>query len=918
MNAAPTFPSHLVGRLCHIISKNDDKSCNSKKRWRTSDGRNESSADSFTRSQNSSNFHKGFIFIPEGPKGEHTDVTNSVLESLFISNGTGFPLVIPYSSLRATCNAASAGKVVHISQYSLIRYGDDGSGELIFSTRPNDHRIDVVDSECSGSGINFVIEVHHDGLRVIPSEKEECIERLNNRENEIPSITLEALAREESQNKSQSDYKNTKKRSTGKGPMNVTGIVDAVSPILTNDSQEEPFAIMELYQPPDDGAGTDVKSAVAVIRGEQALCAHPAIHPGQSITLIGVVSRKWKVPEEFQNNVNSHEVPAPRSDLYQRLNNRVPDRVLLISGAKDIRWNDEHELAGSLDMSLPSTVESLTSIRGIVKSVHYHISNPKDGKVASCVAHFVDLTLLTPAKEATRNDRFSWANEVGGVEEATADDQKSARIYLSKYSMPPNLTLGLQPGSILRAVNIHSIPPSENTAPCENVKQTDKRIRDYVACLRSTLAIERCAGESCHRTQSSIFRFVPREKAFLLVPDHRITDMCCDPFNTKSTTQIFTEKRLRRELEIKVGDVLSSSHEMPDVVEYAQRTIAVEDNVSKRSEHYYKTQSPSEKVDALLAHHHRAVKLSEETFQGKDRIKRRSNKINGERNDRLTSRNPYAEFFDHGHNESFSNATECGSSYNEFSCFNHYHHFDSTSMPFVVALEDLRNACVQNFIRRTAVYCRSRLRDNEQIKVSSRVSSGWTSSYHFEGLCLLQVLNDYARSQSMNGHSKAWCDVSNDSMHNIYVWGNGAGTASFRDVACEIPICEVRNRAPENDILHTFQHEYNDLPTWMQVGAVVVSCLCLGPSRDENEDQSNSFNHSESGDSNRSGSRHRFIPHSFLPSIRADINTASTNGHGLVFLVDNLVFIASVHITAKSFVSINRNTILRKKNEALK
>ena len=899
--AASTFPSQLVGRVYHIISKNDIISCDSKKRPRAWDGCNESPTDSTVRRQSSSNFHRGFVFIPEGIESECTDVVNSALASRHISNRNEFPLVVPYSSLRAACFAASAKKFIQISRYSLIRYGDDGLGEFIFSSPSNDRRNDIMNSECSGSGIIFVLEVHHDGLRVILSENDE-IERPNNRENDLPSITLEALAREESQNKSPSGFQSTKKKSIVKDPMNVTGIVDAISPILINDSQE-PFAIMELYQLPNDDTGTDVKSAVAVIRGEQALCMHPAIHPGQSITLIGVVSRKWKVPDEIQKHLNSHEVPAPRSDLYQRLNHRVPDRVLLISGAKDVCWNDVHDLAGSLDMSLPSTVESLSSIRGIVKSVHYHISNPKDGKMASSVAHFVDLTLLTPSKEDTQSGRYSWTNEVGGANKSTADHHISARIYLPKYAMPPCCALGLQPGCILRAVNIHFIPPLENAALCENVEKIDTRSWYYVACLRSTLAIERCAGESRHRTQSSISRFVPGEKAFLLVPDHRITDMCCDPFNTKSTTQLFTEERLRRVLETKFDAIPSPSHETPDLVEHAQRPLAFEDNVSKRSEHFCSAHSPSEKVVALLAHHHRTVKLNEEIFQGKGRKKRMSNKTNGERIGRLTIRNPYAEFFDHAHNESFSSATECGSSFNEISCFNHYHHFESTSTPFVVGLEHLRNACAQNFINRAAIYCQSQLRDIEQIKESSTVSSGWTSSYHYEGLCLLQVLNDY----SMNRHSKTWYDVSNNSMHNIYVWGSGAGTASFRDEACEIPICKIRDR----DGLHGFQQDYIDLPTWMQVGAVVVSCLCLGPSRNEHEAESITFDGFEGGDNNRSGSSHRVFSHSFLPSIRADMKTVNTDGHGFVFFVGNLVFIASVHIAAKSFVSIDRNKILR-------
>jgi hypothetical protein len=41
------------------------------------------------------------------------------------------------------------------------------------------------------------------------------------------------------------------------------------------------------------------------------------------------------------------------------------------------------------------------------------------------------------------------------------------------------------------------------------------------------------------------------------------------------------------------------------------------------------------------------------------------------------------------------------------------------------------------------------------------------------------------------------------------------------------------------------------------------------------------------------------------------MKTVNTDGHGFVFLVGNLVFIASVHIAAILFVSIDQNKILR-------
>ena len=151
---------------------------------------------------------------------------------------------------------------------------------------------------------------------------------------------------------------------------------------------------MELYQQPINTMECSrkqskdsyaVHSAVAVIRGENALCMHPGIHPGQSITLMKVVSRRWKVPEEFRRRQKEDE----KSELYRRLCHRAPDRVVLVVEASSIQWNDECVPDGGSPrsilrqgMSLPSTVESLTSIRGAVISVHFHCSKAEEKKKA--------------------------------------------------------------------------------------------------------------------------------------------------------------------------------------------------------------------------------------------------------------------------------------------------------------------------------------------------------------------------------------------------------------------------------------------------------------------------------------------------------------------------------------------------------
>ena len=375
MNVGSTLPTAIDGHLYHIISDNarinsNRKATPGKKRQRPGaeaaawDGHN----DSASTSDGADSFCKGFMFIPNNQHSDNTLIEECPVHpflQLSCHQGVGFPIIIPYPLLVTACHAVATGGFIQISQYSLICYNYDGWGTKVFSTRCSDQ-----DNVRMKSGISDVqnncfvaIELHHDGLRILPSQIEEDNPGSSYKmTNEVPPLTLEQLAKKETTSQSTGDSKISKMRVIGKDPINVTGTVDAISPILFNDSHEEPFAIMELYQPPLDMDGTSVKSAVAVIRGEAALCMHHAIHPGQSITLRGV-SRKWKVPEKFQtSNATANIIP----DLHERLSIRVPDRVILVSEAKAIRWNENQKMSGRLDIfSLPSTVDSLTSIRGI-------------------------------------------------------------------------------------------------------------------------------------------------------------------------------------------------------------------------------------------------------------------------------------------------------------------------------------------------------------------------------------------------------------------------------------------------------------------------------------------------------------------------------------------------------------------------
>ena len=257
----------LLGRIMYRIVCSQS----GKKRARPSEDENET-----TSLDSNSIFRRGFIFVSE-EEGQQ--------------QGQEYSLVVPYQLLRIASHAASSGQLVRISRYCLLRYKDDW-GEVLFSSggvKNKKQKVSAMDQRGGKEG-SLVIEVFVDGLSLAASlgndgedEKEE--------EMQSPVLTLETLA----QNEHQQLTKGKKKKSRDKLPIHVTGVVDSISPILVNDPQQDPFAIMELYQPPSTEEIT--KTAVVIIRGERALSMHPAIHPGQAITLIGVVHRKWKVPD---------------------------------------------------------------------------------------------------------------------------------------------------------------------------------------------------------------------------------------------------------------------------------------------------------------------------------------------------------------------------------------------------------------------------------------------------------------------------------------------------------------------------------------------------------------------------------------------------------------------------------------------
>ncbi len=337
MQEAP--PQPLLGRITYRIVCSQP----GKKRARPWDVENgtSSSLDS------NSIFRRGFIFVSE-EQGQQQEQEYS--------------LVVPYQSLRIASHAASSGELVRISQYCLLRYEDEW-GEVLFSSGAvKDKKREVSTMKQQEEDGSLVIEVFVDGLNLATSSDNDVDDEEKQEGVQYPVLTLEMLA----QNEHQQLTNGKKKKSRGKH-INVTGVVDAISPILVNDPQQDPFAIIELYHPPSTEEEESTRTAVVIIRGEKALSMHPAIHPGHAITLQGVTHRKWKVPDDFRKRAFD-EKESNEKNLFERLSYCVPGRVILVTEASSIKWNDDINLKPTL--SLPSTVESLTSVRGIVKSVH--------------------------------------------------------------------------------------------------------------------------------------------------------------------------------------------------------------------------------------------------------------------------------------------------------------------------------------------------------------------------------------------------------------------------------------------------------------------------------------------------------------------------------------------------------------------
>ena len=663
----------------------------------------------------------------------------------------------------------------------------------------------------------YVVEVHSGGLKSDDNEEGRGNDMSETPEEEI--LTLREFSERESARQSGHDEdagpprkKRRKARAYGSSPISVTGVVDAVSPVPVKDGS--PFALVELYQPPDDdwtnsnsdggsgndeqgSSGGDVYTAVAILKGEDALTIHPAIEPGRTVTLSGVVSRKWEAGKGFRDRAAAAAAGSDEEGsglgLFRRLGRRVPDRVLFVSQAKSVKLDGGCSTVAEEDLiPLPPTVESLSSVRGAVEAVHYHFG--ESGSSHDEVVSHVTLRLH--------------GDEVCG---------EIAQVSFAKHALCPNLALGMQVGAVLRLVNVHRVHTSFSD-------ESDGYTCCYAACLRSTVSIERCASETCHSDQQQWF--LPRtEHHFAMLPDRRIGEML-EESACRTAEQHSAEERFIAGLGRALG-----------------RNV------------------PRGIVDRLLTAH-RARDLGGPAGGESSRSTDRS---------RSARRDPYAEFFDHGHHAPHGDScVECGTPSGDLAVFRPRQLSTAVDMPRVASLTELRDGCASDFVSRvTSLFA-------EGSEGGGGSSSGWTASVTYRGAELCLALDGSAMASSStaaSGRSAEGTDI------YTFCKVDGDGSCVVGDGRCRMPLCVSENAKM------SFLNARDSNEEWVRLDAVSVSCLCVGPSRLPSEN-------------GHGGSTKRFAKkpsHTFLSG--CDVGS---DGHSFVFRVHGLTFAASVHIVPKA------------------
>ncbi len=256
-----------------------------------------------------------------------------------------------------------------------------------------------------------------------------------------------------------------KKQSNGKGStkyFDIVGKVDAISPIIAVDPSD-PFALIEIYD-----ADAPAISAVIILRGENALCCHPAIAPGHILSFTKIKRSKWHIPKNFK-----------KSNIPRRLHHRAPSHIFVVEDATSFHWGQCNDIpqqkisiscTPKISFELPTTISSLHSIQGRVTFVNYSKFKKIDKSTSEVTTTNVIHHVIIERHNKQGADRI-------------------CKIYLLHFPQSPDLYFNLNVGSIVCAMNVHLIQKANKL---ENIKSNlvVPYIHDsYGACLRSTVTV---------------------------------------------------------------------------------------------------------------------------------------------------------------------------------------------------------------------------------------------------------------------------------------------------------------------------------------------------------------------------------------------------------------------------------------------
>jgi hypothetical protein len=548
------------------------------------------------------------------------------------------------------------------------------------------------------------------------------------------------------------EMKTTRRKNTYK----ILATVDSISPIIAMDPSD-PFALVELY---DQDA--EENSCVLVLNGPQALRWHAAILPGDTLLFGGggVLRKPWPVPNIFKSK------PA-FSHLTE--GGRIPSFVFVLpsedSSTTTISWQPfVNALA-----PIPPTAIPLVSLEGRIDHVEA-ITMPR-GKLSLRIIHWVEMTLFTKGS-----------------------DEGSCRLYLTYFPMSTALQLSLKTGATIRAVNVH---------PMDGRNQIT-----FGACLRSTVTLLRGRMEeeeplhSSEDNDSSGYLHTQAPTVVWESSQKALAGLSLDglvPFSLGNIKCSYREFIFRSQ----VGDWLDKKFRKST----SNRMIAALPTVDIMTDFFRKRG----KTTANGVTHQKCGPSDDDIIVVS--MLNLDHQVPKQRPKKSTTRNPYAEFFDHasgnlcsvGHPKSESASCGCAMSREEEQ--------PDSPCPVFVGLNEIRLASLRRFAKRFA-----------SLANSSPIPRGWSASVHLPST---EVLLDIDESGARNGHGGG--ASSSQALHiGGYISELNASLSiptSISDKDCQLPISFSDNpNAQVGDfVVGCVEH-------------VVVSCFCIvAPKRSETE-----------------------------------------------------------------------------------